>query len=72
MLEVSQHVVTIPPWALSRFFDATWTDRPGGFQAATELAAARKVMELHRGGVEILTGERGGCRIVVVLPTAEK
>jgi hypothetical protein len=72
MLELSQHVVTVPPWALSRFFDATWTERPGGFQAATELAAARKVMELHRGGVETLTGDRGGCRIVVVLPTLDK
>jgi len=72
MLEISQSVVTVPSWSLSRFFDATWTERPGGFQAAVELAAARKVMELHRGGVEILTGDRGGCRIVVVLPTPEK
>ena len=72
MLEVSQQAVTVAPWALSRFFDATWTERPGGFQAAVELAAARKVMELHRGGVEILTGERGGCRIVVVLPTTSE
>jgi hypothetical protein len=70
MLEISQSVVTVPSWSLSRFFDATWTERPGGFQAAVELAAARKVMELHRGGVEVLTGDRAGCRVVVVLPTA--
>ena len=70
MLEIAQHAVTVPAWALSRFFDQSWTDRPGGYQAAVELAASRKVIELHRGGIEILTGDRGGCRIVMVLPTA--
>jgi hypothetical protein len=70
MLEIAQHAVTVPAWALSRFFDPSWTDRPGGYQAAVELAASRKVIELHRGGIEILTGDRGGCRIVMVLPTA--
>jgi ParB-like chromosome segregation protein Spo0J len=70
MLEIAQQVVSVPAWALSRFFDAAWTDRPGGYQAAVELAAARKVIDLHRGGAEILTGERGGCRIVMVLPTS--
>ena len=69
MLEISQQVVTVPAWGLSRFFDPGWTDRPGGYQAAVELAASRKVVDLHRGGIEVLTGERGGCRIVMVLPT---
>lgn len=69
MLEIVQHVVTIPARALGRFFDPGWTDRPGGHQAAAELAASRRIVELHRGGIEVLTGERGGCRIVMVLPT---
>ena len=69
MLEIAQHVVTVPAWALDRLFDATWTDRPGGSQAAVEFAAARRIVELHRGGIEVLTGDRGGCRVVVVLPT---
>jgi hypothetical protein len=70
MLEITQQAVTVPAWALGRFFDLTWTDRPGGYQAAAELAAARRLAELHRGGAEVLPGERGGCRLILLFPTA--
>ena len=70
MLEIAQQAVTVPAWALGRFFDLTWTDRPGGYQAAAEFAAARKVAELHRGGGEVIPGERGGCRLLLLFPTA--
>lgn len=70
MLELSQQIVTVPDWALARFFDASWTERPGGYQAAVELAAARTIIEQHRGGVELVPGERGGCRLVVTMPAA--
>lgn len=69
MLEITQQAVTVPAWALGRFFDLTWTDRPGGYQAAAEFAAARKVAELHRGGAEVIPGERGGCRLLLLFPT---
>ena len=69
MIEIAQHAVTVPAWALGRFFDPAWTDRPGGYQAAAELAAARKVAEWHRGGAEVLPGDRGGCRLVLLFPT---
>ena len=52
------------------FFDLDWTDRPGGYQAAAELAAARRITGLHHGGMELVAGEGGGCRLVVLLPTA--
>jgi hypothetical protein len=68
MLEIEQQVVSVPGWALGRFFDAQWTDRPGGFQTAIELAAAKRIAELHRGGVGAVAGERGGCRVMLVLP----
>ena len=68
VVEIAQHTVTVPTWGLSQFFDVTWIDRPGGYQAAAELAAAKKVAALHRGGIEVLPGDRGGCRLVVVLP----
>jgi hypothetical protein len=68
MVELDQRAATLPPWALGRFFDPEWADRPGGFQAATELAAARRVVALHGGGAEVVAGERGGCRLVMVLP----
>jgi hypothetical protein len=70
MVEISQQSVTVPAWALTRFFDQAWTDRPGGFQAAAELAATRKIAQLHRGGAEVLPGERGGCRLLLLFPSA--
>jgi ParB/RepB/Spo0J family partition protein len=68
VVEIAQHTVTVPTWGLSQFFDVAWIDRPGGYQAAAELAAAKKVVTLHRGGIEVLPGDRGGCRLVLVLP----
>ena len=70
MIEIAQQSVTVPAWALGRFFDQAWSDRPGGFQAAAELAATRKIAQLHRGGAEVLPGERGGCRLLLLLPSA--
>jgi ParB-like nuclease domain len=70
MIEIAQQAVTVPAWALGRFFDLTWTDRAGGYPAAAELAAARRIAEWHRGGAEVLPGERGGCRLVLLFPTA--
>jgi len=68
VVEIAQHAVTVPTWSLGQFFDLGWIDRPGGYQAAAELAAARKVALLHRGGIEILPSDRGGCRLVMVFP----
>ncbi len=70
MVEIEQRTASLPSWAVGRLFDPEWTDRPGGYQSAIELAAARRVVELHGGGAEAVTGERGGCRIVLVLPAA--
>jgi hypothetical protein len=70
VLQIEQSGVTVPAWSIGRFFDTEWTDRPGGFQAAIELAAARRVAELHHGGLEIVAGDRSGCKLVLVLPAA--
>jgi ParB-like chromosome segregation protein Spo0J len=70
VLELSQTVVTLPDWAMSRFFDVEWTDRPGGYQAAVELAAAKRLIEQHRGEVTLVAGDRGGCRLVATVPAA--
>ena len=69
-LELWQAIVTIPEWAMSRFFDPAWTDRPGGYQTSVELAAAKRIIELHRGSVDLVPGERGGCRLTALLPSA--
>src|SRR5262245_15636760 len=68
VVEIAQHTVTVPTWGLNQFFDVAWIDRPGGYQAAAELAAARKAATLHKGGIEVLPGDRGGCRLMIVLP----
>jgi K+-sensing histidine kinase KdpD len=53
---------------LARFFDVPWTERPGGYRAAVQLSAARRVLELHAGTIQVQTSERGGCRILMTLP----
>jgi ParB-like nuclease domain len=68
VLQIEQSAVTVPAWGIGRFFDTEWTDRPGGFQAAIELAAARRVAELHHGSLDIVAGDRSGCTLVLVLP----
>lgn len=70
MLEIAQPHVAPPAWEAGRFFDLDWIDRPGGHHAAAELAAARRIAELHHGGVELVASEGGGCRLVLLLPTA--
>lgn len=71
LVEIAQQSVSVSGVTLTRFFDAGWTDRPGGYQAAIELAAARAVLELHGGSIELTAGERGGCRMVLAVPASE-
>lgn len=70
VIEIAQSAITVPSRTLSRLFDPQWTDRPGGYAAAVQLAAARRIVEHHRGGVEAVPGDRGGSRIVLLLPAA--
>jgi len=67
-VEIAQSVVSVPEWAVARFFDAAWTDRPGGYQAAVGLAAARRIVERLGGSLELAAGDRGGCRLVLAAP----
>jgi hypothetical protein len=68
-VELTQQVIPVTGTALARFFDAAWTDRPGGYQAAVELSAARAIVEQHRGAAEALAAP-GGCRLVLTVPAA--
>jgi hypothetical protein len=69
-LEIAQQSVSVPAWAIGRFFDVAWTDRPGGYQAGVELAAARRLAERHGGSADVLPGDHGGCRLVLQFPQA--
>lgn len=69
-VEIGQQAVNVPAWAMGRFFEAAWTDRPGGYQAGVELAAARRLAERHAGSADVLPGDHGGCRLVLQFPPA--
>ena len=69
LVELMQRAVPVSARDLQRFFDVSWSDRPGGYQAAVELAAARRIADLHRGTAEVTSYERGGCRLTLVIPS---
>jgi hypothetical protein len=66
-VELSQHAVRLPkPWH-TRFFDATWTERPGGARAGVAVAAARHIAHLHNGALELVELD-AGCQLVLTVP----
>lgn len=67
VVEIAQHAITLGAGTLARLFDAQWTDRPGGYQAAVGLAAARRIVDLHEGTLEAKPGVRGGYRLLIEL-----
>ena len=69
LVELLQRAVPVSGRDLQRFFDAGWIDWPGGYQAAVELAASRRIADLHRGTAEVTSYERGGCRLTLVIPS---
>ncbi len=59
-IEVAQDSAHVPPSVGHRFFDLSWTDRPGGWTAALGAAAARALAQRDGGSATFVTGERGG------------
>jgi hypothetical protein len=60
VVEVTQDEASLPAGVTPRFFDPTWTDRPGGWTAAIGAAVARAVAQHHGGEAALLaTGKRG-------------
>ena len=55
VIDIGQDAVTPGPRASELFFDAGWTDRPGGRAAAIGAAAARAVAERHGGDATFLS-----------------
>lgn len=66
-VDVVQDAAPLPASAQSRFFDAAWVTRPGGWVAATGAATARAAAE-RLGGTAAVTTERRGCTIRLTLP----
>jgi hypothetical protein len=65
-VEIAQEDVAVSETVTRRFFDASWTDRPGGWAAAIGAAAARAAALRHGGDATFLIGERRGSVIRLV------
>ncbi len=62
-VEIVQDTVQVPPAAAVRFFDATWTDRPGGWTATMGALTAHGVARQAGGNAVFLPGDRCGSTI---------
>jgi len=68
MVEISESAVALPAAHMARFFDVSWTDRPGRCLAAVGFASARRIAELHGGSSAISVAPDGGCVLRLELP----
>jgi ParB/RepB/Spo0J family partition protein len=59
-IDIAQDAVTVPAEAASRFFDAAWTDRPGGWSAVVGALTARTVAQQHGGDALFMVRDRRG------------
>ena len=66
-IEISQDLMEAPP-VPSRFFDLSWTDRPGGWVSAFAASVARAFAQREGGSATFVPGERrsGTIRLVLV------
>lgn len=67
-IEVSQQEVSVPASASRRFFEVSWTDRPGGWFGGVAAAATQAAARLHRGDAVLLVGDRRGTTVRLTLP----
>jgi hypothetical protein len=59
-IDVAQDAAAVPAEYVSRVFDPSWTDRPGGWLAAVGAVTARAVAQRHGGDALFLVRERRG------------
>jgi ParB/RepB/Spo0J family partition protein len=69
--QLSEDLVPAPPCGFSGLDDASVPDWPGGHGASLGLVAARRVVQLHGGRMEMIAGPRSGCAITLLLPTGD-
>jgi hypothetical protein len=65
-VEVTQDLVPAPS-APSRFFDLTWTDRPGGWLTGFAASVSRAFAQRAGGAATFVPGERRGATIRLTL-----
>lgn len=59
-IDVSQDAMAVPATVAARFFDASWSDRPGGWLAAVGAATAKAVAAQHGGDATFVARDRRG------------
>jgi hypothetical protein len=69
-IDVSQEDAAAPAGIGSRFFDPSWTDRPGGWSAGLGAAAARAAALIHGGDATLVTPDRRGTIVRLALNRA--
>jgi hypothetical protein len=60
---VTQDEVLVTPSEGGRFFDASWTDRPGGWIAGLGASVARAAAQQHGGDAVFLADEQHGSTV---------
>jgi hypothetical protein len=69
-VDVSQSEVLVSPNVSGRFFDAAWSERPGGWLSGFAAATARAVAQQHGGDAVCLVGEAVGSTVRLTLGKA--
>jgi hypothetical protein len=62
-IEVTQDLVSVPAAAGLRFFDAGWSDRPGGWTAGMGALSARGAAQHAGGSASVVAGDRRGSTV---------
>jgi hypothetical protein len=70
-IQFAQDLVAAPDTPCAEPGGRVLPDWPGGHGASLGLAAARRVMDLHGGQLEIIQGPRGGCTVTLILPAGD-
>lgn len=65
--EMRQDAYRLSADQFSRLSDLEWSERPGGIPAGIGLAAAARIAQAHRGGLEARRTEAGGCVLVLTV-----
>jgi C4-dicarboxylate-specific signal transduction histidine kinase len=71
VIQVTEQSVTVAAAHLARFFDPAWAERPGGYRAAVDVLAARRIVAMHGGHVEVAAAAGGGAVLTLSLPLSQ-
>jgi ParB-like nuclease family protein len=65
-LAITQPSAVLSDTALTRFFEAGWTERPGGTSAELAILLARQAASLHRARLEVSSVPAAGTAVTII------